>query len=91
LAALISLASESCVTNKYCTSIDLENKRRLETCINYDNGKPSHASYTLFNGWNLPVMATTDYYLDGPDQTVEYEYDRHRQIKSKIVRNNLEK
>ena len=55
LAALISLASESCVTNKYCTSIDLENKRRLETCINYDNGKPSHASYTLFNGWNRKI------------------------------------
>ena len=91
LTALISLYSQSCATNKHCTSIDLEHKRRLETCIIYDNGKPSHSSYTLFNGWNLPVIETTDYSIDGPDQTIEYEYDRHRNIKSKTLRNNREK
>ena len=91
LAALISIASESCVNNKYCTSIDLENRRRLETCIVYDNGKPSGSTYTIFNGWNLPVNSVYDYGLDGPDKTIEYEYDRHRNIKSKTLRNNREK
>ena len=92
LAALISLYSQACATSKHCSSIELEHKKRLETCVLYDySGKPSHSSYTLFNGWNLPVMETTDYYLDGPDKTVEYEYDRHRQIKSKTIRNNLKK
>jgi hypothetical protein len=86
ITSLVTLLSgSSCfrnTRNPSCRTWDLEHKRRLETCVLYNNsGKPIETRYTLYSGWNLPVVTTYDKGLDGPDGTIKYEYNIHRKVK----------
>ena len=78
------LASQACfrnIRNPSCHTWDLENRRKLQTCVSYgNNGKPVSTRYTVFNGWGFPVVATYDKGIDGPDGNVEYTYNRFHKL-----------
>ena len=86
VAVLLGLSLQYCATMKepLCKDIGMERRRRVETCIFYDReGNSTQSTYTVFNGWNLPVVTVYDKGIDGPDGRVEYEYNYHRKLKRK--------
>lgn len=85
LASLL-FTSQACFRNikdPSCRTWEMENKK-LEACILYDkSGKPASSRYTIYNGWNLPIITTYDNGVDGPDGNVEYKYNNHHKLKIK--------
>src|SRR3989344_8726204 len=82
LAAL--LFTEACfrnVRNPSCRTWEYD-KRKVETCVMYNNsGEPIETKYTIFNGWNLPIVITYDKGLDGPDRSLFYSYNQSHKVK----------
>ncbi|MBS3174403.1 hypothetical protein J4440_00820 [Candidatus Woesearchaeota archaeon] len=84
ILSLILISNEACFYNKSCHSWNLKNTGKLETCIFYDNnGDPKSSEYTIYNGWNLPVLSAHDNKIDGIDKKVKYHYNNHHKIKRK--------
>lgn len=89
ITGLVSLLAEACAHNprNSCSTWELNNRRRLEACILYDEeGKPASSRYTIYNGWGLPAATTYDNGLDGIDENIRYEYDQHHKLRATRLR-----
>ena len=69
-------------TRNLCNTWKLNNRRKLEACVLYDEGgKPTTARYTVYNGWGLPAHANYDNGLDGIDKKIKYTYDQRHKLR----------
>ena len=85
-SVVFSLLGEGCYREIRNCNVLEAGKKKVETCVTYDNKGEAEARYTVYNGWELPSLSIYDKGLDGEDEKVKYFYNRHHKLRKELIK-----